>query len=309
MYNKKLCGHNFDEDCECAANILSGSEMQEMMYKTTRLFSESRKIFELIFNLENPKYVREDSKYVRYIYAYTDIVLRGGKSFTSSCARSDIGLIGAAGAARTLFEIGINTMYIRENKSEHLQQFIANAAGTFEKGTNLFWKFREKENEEIPEKYIKSKEGLEKLKQIYGEPRLSNQWSGRGVSGRADEVGMKKVCAFLYPQLSSITHASSIQMFAYLASGESATSNNTVKFHSAPDIFSDFFFYYPAWMIVLWSVDLMTSEFIKVFEIPYRETMDYRRIRSSTNEVVEEFFELCEFSVEEESNCSVTKEQ
>ena len=38
----------------------------------------------------------------------------------------------------------------------------------------------------------------------------------------------------------------------------------------------------------------MTSEFIKVFEIPYRETRDYRKIRSSTNEVVEEFFELCE---------------
>ena len=298
MYNKKLCGHDFDENCECAANILTSSEMQEMMYKTTRLFSESRKIFELISNLENPKHVKEDSKYVRYIYAYTDIVLRGGNSFTSSCARSDIGLIGAIGAARTLFEIGINTMYIKKNKSEHLQRFIANAAGTFEKGANLFWKFREKENEEIPKIYIKSKKGLEKLKQIYGEPRLSNQWSGRGVGGRANEVGMKKVYDFLYPLLSSITHASSIQMFAYLAAGETPVSNNSVKFHSSPDIFSQIFFYYPAWMAVLWSVDLMTSEFIRVFEIPYRETMDYRRIRSSTNEVVGEFFELCELSTE-----------
>ena len=303
MYNKKLCGHNFDEDCECAANILTSSEMQEMMYKTTGLFSESRKIFELISNLENPKHVKEDSKYIRYIYAYTDIVLRGGKSFTSSCARSDIGLIGAVGAARTLFEIGINTMYIKKNKSEHLQQFIANAAGTFEKGTNLFWKFREKENEEIPEIYIKSKEDLEKLKQIYGEPRLSNQWSGRGVGGRANDVGMKKVYDFLYPLLSSITHASSIQMFAYLEAGENKVSNNRVKFHSSPDIFSEIFFYYSAWMTVLWSVNLMMSEFMKVFEISYQETMDYRKIRYSTNEVVEEFFELCEFSVEEESNC------
>ena len=230
MSNKKLCGHNFDEDCECAASILTSFEMQDMMYKTTKLFSESRKIFELISSLKNPKHVKENSKYVRYIYAYTDIVLRGGKSFTSSCARADIGLIGAVGAARTLFEIGINTMYIKKNKSEHLQQFMANASGTFEKGANLFWKFRERENEEIPKIYIKSKEGLEKLNRIYGEPRLSSRWSGRGVGGRANEVGMKKVYDFLYPLLSSITHASSMQMFAYLATGETAVSNNSVKF-------------------------------------------------------------------------------
>ena len=67
MSNKKLCGHNFDEDCECAANILASSEMQEMMYKTNDLFFESRKIFELISNLENPKYVKENPKYIRYI--------------------------------------------------------------------------------------------------------------------------------------------------------------------------------------------------------------------------------------------------
>ena len=52
-------------------------------------------------------------------------------------------------------------------------------------------------------------------------------------------------------------------------------------------------------MTVLWSVDLMMSEFMKVFEIPYIETMDYRKIRSSTQKVVKEFFELCELSVEE----------
>ena len=300
MYNKKLCGHDFDEDCECAANILGSSEMQEMMYKTNDLFSESRKIFELISNLENPKHVKEDPKYIRYIYTYTDIVLRGGKSFTSSCARSDIGLIGAAGAARTLFEIGINTMYIKKSKNEHLQQFIANAARTFKKSTNLFWKFREKENEEIPEIYVKSKEGLEKLKQIHGEPRLSNRWSGGSVRDRANDVGMKRVYDFLYPLLSSIAHASSIQMFAYSDMKENITDKvGKVPLRSTPDIFSEIFFYYPAWMIVLWSVDLLTSEFIKVFEIPYRETMDYTKIRSSTKEVVEEFFELCELSAEE----------
>ena len=188
---------------------------------------------------------------------------------------------------------------LKKNKSEHLQQFIANAARTFKKGTNLFGKFREKENEEIPDIYIKSEEGLEKLKQIYGEPRLSNRWSGGSVRDRANDVEMKKVYDFLYPLLSSITHASSIQMFAYLADGENAMSNHRVKFHSSPDIFSEIFFYYPAWMTVLWSVDLLTSEFIKVFEIPYRETMDYRKVRSSTNEVVGEFFELCELSAEE----------
>ena len=53
--------------------------------------------------------------------------------------------------------------------------------GTFEKEVNFFGKFREKANEEVPERYIKSKEDLERLKQIYGEPRFSNQWSGRGV--------------------------------------------------------------------------------------------------------------------------------
>ena len=300
MSNKKLCGHDFDEDCECAANILASSEMQKMMYKTNDLFSESRKIFELISNLENPKHVKEDPKYIRYIYAYTDIVLRGGKSFTSSCTRADIGLIGAVGAARTLFEIGINTMYIKKNKSEHLQQFIANAAGTFEKGANLFWKFREKENKEIPEIYLKSKEGLEKFKQIYGDPRRSNQWSGKGVGGRANDIGRKKVYNFLYPQLSSITHASSIQMFAYSDMKENVTNNiGKVTLRSTPDIFSEISFYHAAWMTVLWSVDLLMSEFMKVFEIPYKETMDYRKVRSSTNEVVGEFFELCELSAEE----------
>ena len=304
MFNKKLCGHNFDEDCECAANSITSFEMREMIHKTIALFSESRKIFELISTLENPKCVKEDPRYVRYIYTYTDIVLKGAKSFSSSCARSDIGLIGAVGAARTLFEIGINTMYIKQNKREHLQQFIANAAGTFGKGANLFWKFREKENKEIPDIYIKSKEGLVKLKQMHGEPRRSNQWSGKGVGGRANDIGMKKVYNFLYPLLSSIAHASSIQMFAYSDMKENTTDKvGKVTLRSTPDIFFEIFFYHAAQMTVLWSVDLMMNEFMKVFEIPWRETMNYRKIRSSTNEVVEEFFELCEFNLEEESNC------
>ena len=164
MSNKKLCGHDFDEDCECAANILSSPEMQAMTYKTTGLFSESRKIFKLISNLENPKHLKEDPKYIRYIYAYTDIVLRGGKSFTSSCARSDIGLIGAAGAARTLFEIGINTMYIKKNKSEHLQQFIANAAGTFEKGANLFGNSEKKKTRKYLRSILNLKKGWKNLR-------------------------------------------------------------------------------------------------------------------------------------------------
>lgn len=42
----------------------------------------------------------------------------------------------------------------------------------------------------------------------------------------------------------------------------------------------------------------MMSEFIKVFEIPYRDTMEYRKIRSFTNKVVEEYFELCELCSE-----------
>ena len=171
---------------------------------------------------------------------------------------------------------------------------MANATGTFEKGVNFFWKFREKQNEEIPEIYQKSKEGLNEIKQIHGDPRLSNQWSGKGVGGRADDVEIKKVYDFVYPLFSSITHASSIQMFSYSEIGKNVTTENIVKLHSAPDIFSDIFFYYPAWMVVLWSVDLMTSEFMKVFEIPYRDTMDYRRVRSFTNKTVEEFFELCE---------------
>ena len=165
-------------------------------------------------------------------------------------------------------------MYIKKNKSEHLQQFIVNAAGTFEKGANLFWKFREKENK-LPEIYLKSKEGLEKFKQIYGEPRRSNQWSSKGVGGRANDIGIKKVYNFLYPQLSSIAHASSIQMFAYSDMKENATNNiGKVTLRSTPDIFSEISFYHAAWMTVLWSVDLMMSEFMKVFEIPYKETMD-----------------------------------
>lgn len=54
------------------------------------------------------------------------------------------------------------------------------------------------------------------------------------------------------------------------------------------------FFFHSAWMVTLWSVDLMVREFIKVFEIPYRDTMDYRKISSFTNKAVEEYFELCE---------------
>ena len=299
MYNKKLCGHDFDEDCECAAEGLASFEIYKLMIKTSELYSESRKIFNIISTPGIQKRVEEDYRYVIYIYTYTDIVLRGCRSFKSSCVRSDIGLIGAAGAARTLFEIGINTRYIMLNKGVHLQQFLANAAETFEKGANLYWKFREKENMEIPELYIKCKEDLKKFKQTYGEPRTANQWSGRGVGGRANDVGMKDVYDFIYPVLSSITHASSIQMSAYTETMGNITGDNLVKLHSSPDTFSNIFFLHSAWMVVLWSIDLMMSEFMKVFEIPYRDTMDYRRIRSFTNEIVDEFFELCELCSKE----------
>ncbi|MCG9128008.1 hypothetical protein JT359_10455 [Candidatus Poribacteria bacterium] len=154
--------------------------MREMIKKTTGLISESSKIIDQISSLDKKINVAADPGYISYIYTYTDITLRGGKSFTYSCANSDIGLIGAAGAARTLFEIGINTIYIKNDKIQRLQQFMANATGTFEKGVNFYWKYREKEYEEIPEMYHKSKDGLNKIKQIYGDPRLSNQWSGRG---------------------------------------------------------------------------------------------------------------------------------
>ena len=162
MYNKKLCGHDFDEDCECAAKGIASYEMREMINKTAALFSESRKIIEQISSLNGQKEVAEDPRYISYIYTYMDIVLRGCESFTLSCARSDIGLIGAAGAGRTLFEIGINTLYIKNDKIQRLQQFMANATGTFKKGVNFYWKYREKQNEEIPEMYQKSKEGLKK---------------------------------------------------------------------------------------------------------------------------------------------------
>lgn len=294
MYNKKLCGHDFDVDCDCAAKGIGSYEMREMIKKTTGLLSESKKIIDQISSLNYKIDVVEDPRYINYIYTYTDITLRGGKSFTYSCANSDIGLIGAAGAARTLFEIGINTIYIKHDKIQRLQQFMANATGTFEKGVNFYWKYREKDNEEIPEMYQESKEGLNKIKQIYGDPRLSNQWSGRGVGARADDIGMKKVYDFVYPLLSSITHASSIQMSAYSDMGKNVASENIVKLNSAPDIFSNIFFFHSAWMVVLWSIDLMVSEFIRVFEIPYRDTMDYRKFSSFTNIAVEEYFELCE---------------
>ncbi len=298
MYNKKLCGHDFDEDCDCAAKGIGSFEMRQLINKTADLLTESSNIIKQISSLNGRREVTEDPRYVSYVYTYTDIVLRGSRSFQLSCARSDIGLIGAAGAARTLFEIGINTLYIKNDKIQRLQQFMANATGTFEKGVTFYWKYREKQDAEIPEIYQKSKEGLEKLKQTYGDPRLSNQWSGRGVGGRADDVGIKKICDYVYPLLSSITHASSIQMSAYSDMGTNVTSDNIVKLHNAPDIFSNYFFFHTAWMVVFWSVDIMISEFIRVFEIPFRDTMEYRKIRSFTNKVVEEYFELCELCSE-----------
>ncbi len=298
MFNKKMCGHDFNEDCECAAKGLNNPERRKLIYKTMDLFSESRNIYSLISSLKERKQVKEDPKYVSYIYAYTDVVLRGCNSFTSSCARSDIGLIGAVGASRTLFEIGINTLYIKKDKIRRLQQFIANAAGNFEKGVNYFWKLREKENMEIPEMYRKSVEDLKKVNQKYGDPRASSKWSGRGVGGRADDVEMKKVYNYIYPLLSSIAHASSIQMFAYSQIQNNDEVDNIVKLQNTPNIFSEIYFYDAAWMVVLWSLDLMMCEFIKVFEIPYRDTMDYRKISSFTNEAVKEYFELCELSSE-----------
>ena len=294
MYNKKLCGHDFDEECECAAKGIGSYEMREMIDKTEVLFTESSKIVEQISSLNGEINVAEDFQYVNYVYTYMDIVLRGFKSFKLSCARSDIGLIGAVGAARTLFEIGINTLYIKKDKIQRLPQFMANATGTFEKGVNFYWKYREKQNEEIPEIYHRSKEGVKKIIQIYGDPRKSNQWSGKTVGGRADDVGIKKVYDYIYPLLSSITHASSIQMSAYADMGRNGTSKNIVKLHSAPDIFSNIFFLHSAWMVVLWSVDLMMREFITVFEIPNQDTMEYRKISSFTNKAVKEYFELCE---------------
>ena len=298
MYNKKLCGHDFNEDCDCAAKGIGSFEMRQLINKTADLLTESSDIIKQISSLNGRKEVTEDFRYISYVYTYTDIVLRGSRSFQLSSAISDIGLIGAAGAARTLFEIGINTLYIKNDKIQRLQQFMANATGTFEKGVTFYWKYREKQDAEIPEIYQKSKEGLEKLKQIYGNPRLSNQWSGSRVGGRADNIGIKKIYDYVYPLLSSIAHASSIQMSAYSDMGKNVTSDNIVKLHNAPDIFSNHFFFHSAWMVVLWSVDIMMSEFIRVFKIPYRDTMEYRKIRSFTNKVVEEYFELCELCSE-----------
>ena len=55
VYNKKLCGHDFDEDCECAAKGIASFEMRELINKTNELFSESRKILELISSLKDRK--------------------------------------------------------------------------------------------------------------------------------------------------------------------------------------------------------------------------------------------------------------
>ena len=158
---------------------------------------------------------RQESEYLVFLYIHTYLALDLAYGAYHSC---DHGWsIGGIGAARSIYEICLNTMYIKSKgsetvRNERLKRFMMSVSETRNDtmisgiGKENLQQMCEEKKREIGNQYKAYKTKYEKA----APPYEKNKWAGISIKQMAQLVGWEQTYKDVYGKLSQISHVSEV---------------------------------------------------------------------------------------------------
>ena len=158
---------------------------------------------------------RQERGYLVFLYIHTRLALDLAYGAYHSCCHG--WSIGGIGAARSIYEICLNMMYIKSNgnkivRNERLERFMRSGAEVRHDtmicgiGKEDLQQMCEEKKREIGNQYKAYKRKYEKAIPPY----QKNKWAGISIKQMAQEVGWEQTYKDVYGKLSQISHVSEI---------------------------------------------------------------------------------------------------
>ena len=158
---------------------------------------------------------RQEAEYLVFLYIHTRLALDLAYGAYHSCCHG--WSIGGIGAARSIYEICLNMMYIKSKgnttvRNERLKRFMRSVAEV--RHDTMIWgigkenlqQMCEEKKREIGNQYKAYKTKYEKATPPY----KKNKWAGISIKQMAQEVGWEQTYKDVYGKLSQISHVSEI---------------------------------------------------------------------------------------------------
>lgn len=157
---------------------------------------------------------RQEAKYLVFLYIHTRLALDLAYGAYHSCCHG--WSIGGIGAARSIYEICLNMMYIKSTgnttvRNERLERFMWSVAEA--RHDTMIWRGKEnlqqmceEKKREIGNQYKAYKTKYEKATPPYEK----NKWAGISIKQMAQEVGWEQTYEDVYGKLSQISHVSEV---------------------------------------------------------------------------------------------------
>ena len=158
---------------------------------------------------------RQEAKYLVFLYIHTHLALDLAYGAYHSCRHG--WPIGGIGAARSIYEICLNTMYIKSKgnkivRNERLERFMMSIAEVRHDtmicgiGKENLQQMCEEKKQEIGNQYKQYKTKYKKTIHPYDK----NKWAGISIKQMAQEVGWEQTYIDVYGKLSQISHVSEV---------------------------------------------------------------------------------------------------
>lgn len=156
---------------------------------------------------------RQEAEYLIFLYIHTRLALDLAYGAYHSCAHG--WSIGGIGAARSIYEICLNTMYIKSGgnktvRNRRLKRFMMSVSEA--RSDTMIWRKEnlqqtgKKKKREIENQYKAYKTKYKKATPPY----QKNKWAGISIKQMAQEVGWKQTYKDVYGKLSQISHVSEV---------------------------------------------------------------------------------------------------
>ena len=157
----------------------------------------------------------QEREYSVFLYIHTRLALDLAYGAYHSCCHG--WPIGGIGAARSIYEICLNTMYIKSNRNkivrnERIERFMRSVAEDLH--DTMIWRIGkadlqqmcEEKKREIGNQYKAYKTKYEKATPPY----QKNKWAGISIKQMAQKVGWEQTYKDVYEKLSQISHVSEV---------------------------------------------------------------------------------------------------
>lgn len=223
---------------------------------------------------------KQEAEYLVFLYIHTHLALDMAHGAYHSCRHG--WSIGGIGAARSIYEICLNMMYIKSKgnttvRNERLQKFMWSVAEA--RHDTMIWGIGkenlqqtcEEKKREIGNQYKAYKTKYEKATPPYEK----NKWAGISIKQMAQEIGWEQRYKDVYGKLSEISHVSEViisdKVIEQTAREIHFNSNLNQNDEHLLDVLDVIFEYIP----------LMLDEYMEVFMAPV-EIQRIKRVIQNT---------------------------